>query len=307
LGTDIYIGLDNGRVYKTTHQAENWYATAELPFTGGISKSIVALVGSTPIVLAGTDGDGIFKTEDWGATWVQKNSGLPANARIIQNSFFRDEISGYIFVGLQSGGPYRSVDGGDSWGQVSMPGVTGCDVRSVTRGEVSGFLYAVVCSGAVFQSTDYGDNWTPFLNNGLKPWDNVSGIHVTGIFAHNGFFVATKSSGMYKFSKDLAIIEGAPDVYYSSLQDAYNSAQSEDSIRALAVLFYSEDLFFDDPGKSVVLRGGYGAGFVTNPDATSVAGALTVSQGTVVLQNMIVGSLTISGQGTVYAENVVVR
>lgn len=189
-----------------------------------------------------------------------------------------------------------------------MPGVTGCDVRSVTRDEDDN-LYAVVCSGVVFRSTDNGNNWTYFSNNGLKPWNNVSGINVTGIFAYSGnIMISTGSSGMYKFSKDLAIIDGAPDVYYSSLQDAYNAAQSGDSILALAVNFYSDNLLlFDGVDKSVVLKGGYEAGFASSPDMTTVAGALTVSQGTVVLQNMIVGSLTISEQGRVYAENVIIR
>jgi hypothetical protein len=36
-------------------------------------------------------------------------------------------------------------------------------------------------------------------------------------------------------------------------------------------------------------------------------GAITVTQGTVVLQNIIAGLLTISEQGLVYADNVVIK
>ena len=308
-GGDIYIGLDNGEVYKTSNGAADWVATGSLPAN---TERVNALAGiGSDTVLAGTDGNGIYKTINGGDDWVQVNTGLPVNANVIDNSFFFDGNTGYIFVGLWEGGLYRSTDSGESWEQRLDPGVSGCDVRSVIRGDTTGNLYAVVCSGAVFQSTDNGATWTGFLNNGLKPGDNVSGINVKGIFTHNGFFAATESSGMYKFSKDLAIIEGAPDVYYASLQDAYNAAVSGDSILALAVNFYSENLFFNNPDiSSVILRGGYEAGFATNPEMTSVkgngTGALTVSQGTVLLQNMIVGFLTISEQGTVYAENVII-
>jgi len=83
---DIYVGLDNGKVYKTTDQAENWSPTGDLPSN---SERIAALVGiDAATVLAGTGGNGIYKTVDGGDTWVQIiNSGLPESAILLITLF----------------------------------------------------------------------------------------------------------------------------------------------------------------------------------------------------------------------------
>jgi photosystem II stability/assembly factor-like uncharacterized protein len=124
---------------------------------------------------------------------------------VIENSLFLDSTTGDVYVGLWNGGLYRTSNGGDIWIEVATP-APGCDVRSVTRDQY-GNLYAVVCSGAVYYSRNKGMTWLD-VSKGLKPWDNVEGINVTGIFAdnQNHILLATQSSGMSSLSRLVADI-----------------------------------------------------------------------------------------------------
>jgi len=192
----IYLGLENGDVYKTDDHAEHWSPTSSLPFSDD-PQEIVALLGTAgSAIYAGTGGDGIFRSTDGGTTWEITNSGLPDFPDVIENSLFLDSTTGDIYVGLWNGGLYKTSDEGDNWVEVQTP-APGCDVRSVTMDQ-NGNLYAVVCSGAVYVSPDKGTTWID-VSNGLKPWDDVEGIRVSSVFAAgDAVLLATESSGMYK-------------------------------------------------------------------------------------------------------------
>ena len=64
-------------------------------------------------ILAGSYGEGVFRSEDGGDTWVEANEGLTASAL---RSFLSDpECEEGVLCGTEPGRGFRSLDGGKSW------------------------------------------------------------------------------------------------------------------------------------------------------------------------------------------------
>jgi parallel beta-helix repeat protein len=88
--------------------------------------------------------------------------------------------------------------------------------------------------------------------------------------------------GIYPGGPAVRIV-GATPVYFSTIQEAYNAAQSGETLQSKAVSF-PENLIFG-LNKSVVLIGGYDCGFTGNSGATIINGAVTVSSGKIIIQS----------------------
>ncbi|MDX1404240.1 MAG: hypothetical protein R3192_06875 [Woeseiaceae bacterium] len=121
---------------------------------------------------------GIYRSRDGGRTWqrilyLNDEVGAvdlvmdPANARILYASFWRVKRTPYS---LLSGGPgsgiYKSVDGGDSWQEITrndgLPqgtiGISGITVSPSNNRNVYAIIEAE--DGGVFRSRDGGKTWT---------------------------------------------------------------------------------------------------------------------------------------------------
>lgn len=120
---------------------------------------------------------GVFRTVDGGVSWdkvlfVDDEVGAvdlamdPTNPRILYASFWRVKRTPYS---LESGGPgsgiYKSVDGGDSWAELTgnegLPGgIIGISGITVSPSNNKN-LYAIIEAekGGVFRSRDGGESW----------------------------------------------------------------------------------------------------------------------------------------------------
>jgi hypothetical protein len=82
-------------------------------------------------------------------------------------------------------------------------------------------------------------------------------------------------------------IEGESPSYYSTLQDAYDSALDGDIIQCKDFVF-TEDLYIDDTGnKSVTIQGGYNSDYSSIIGISSLEGDLIISNGTVTIENLL--------------------
>src|SRR2546423_14554288 len=72
-------------------------------------------------------------------------------------------VNGYVFVGTQGGGVFRSSDNGETWTSVNS-GLTTTDIRALAA-NAAGDVFAGTFSGG-FRLDNNGDSWTP-INNGL--------------------------------------------------------------------------------------------------------------------------------------------
>jgi hypothetical protein len=78
---------------------------------------------------------------------------------------------------------------------------------------------------------------------------------------------------------------GLTTAYYSGLQDAYDFADTGDTIQSKNTTF-SEILFIDDPtAKTTYFEAGYDCAFTSIIDWTYLIGDMTVSDGLFVLQD----------------------
>ncbi|MFA6054979.1 MAG: putative Ig domain-containing protein [Thermodesulfovibrionales bacterium] len=74
--------------------------------------------------------------------------------------------------------------------------------------------------------------------------------------------------------------------YYSNLQDAYDAC-SDGGIVKIQAIDFLDDLVCDH-NVSIILKGGYDSGFTVNPAYTTINGKLTISNGKVILEKIII-------------------
>jgi hypothetical protein len=173
-GARLYLVGPSG-VFRSDNQGESWAAAGLV----GVDVRSVAALGD--VIFVGTNGAGIMKSVDGGATWVASNTGLSGT------TFRAVEVKGTtLFAGGENGSSvFRSTDSGNTWTQLAG----GLPVTSV-RGFASTdqFIVAGTFGGGVFYSKNNGDTWTE-LNTGLT--DRT----IFDLVISNGFLVAATNTG----------------------------------------------------------------------------------------------------------------
>ncbi len=130
-------------------------------------KSVTSVIARQGVILAGTT-DGVFRSDDSGATWLGASEGI--SSRHIRWLTNHPDVSDLEFAGTEPAGLYISHDGGGSWR--ACPEVTELRDRhkwslpySPEAGCVRGFAflgtrgYAAVEVGGVLRSDDSGETW----------------------------------------------------------------------------------------------------------------------------------------------------
>jgi len=208
-GTDLFAGVYNGGVYRSTDNGVNWtqvntgltttlvYAVAVSPATDG--------TGSTNL-FAGTKGDGIFRSTDRGESWTAVNTGL-TRWYITALAVASNGTGGAnIFAGTVDMGVFRSTDNGAGWTEVNT-GLPNFDSKNIVSLTVIGTdLYACTWGG-LFRSTNSAESWTqvtgiesaePFLAFTISGTDLLVGARNSGIFrsTDNGTSWSTANIGL---------------------------------------------------------------------------------------------------------------
>jgi hypothetical protein len=90
------------------------------------------------------------------------------------------------------------------------------------------------------------------------------------------------------FNKDTthAVYLPGTSTYYTSLQAAYDAATTGATIRAWGTT-YSENLICNQ-SKTILIKGGYNQGYTSQTGTTVLNGTLTLSQGTTVVEKLII-------------------
>lgn len=191
-----YMGTTGGGVWKTTDAGQKWTNISDGYFETG-SVGAVAVSESDPnIVYAGmgehapravmtSHGDGVYKSNDAGKTWVKL--GLEKTQHI-SRIIIHPKNPDIVFVAAQGAlygknperGVYKSMDGGKSWKKVLyVDEGTGCSELSIDFSNPL-VLYAAmwehqrvpwkVISGGpgsgLYKSTDGGESWSK-IHKGL--------------------------------------------------------------------------------------------------------------------------------------------
>jgi photosystem II stability/assembly factor-like uncharacterized protein len=174
-GDGMYMSTDAGKTWKH----------AGLPEAGQIGRVVVHPSNSDIVYVAAlghafgaNEERGVFRSKDGGATWENvlyrdENTGAvdlaldPNNPRVIYAAFWQARRMPW---GMESGGPggglFKSIDGGDTWTEISrnkgLPkgtlGRIGITISPVNSERVWAIVEAE--DGGVFRSDDAGETWS---------------------------------------------------------------------------------------------------------------------------------------------------
>jgi photosystem II stability/assembly factor-like uncharacterized protein len=184
-------------VYKSTDGGHSW-TNIGLSDTRHIGRMAVDPTNADVVFVAalghawGKNTErGVFRTKDGGKSWekvLYKNDGAgavdvsldPSNPRVVYASIWQVQRHPHT---LDSGGPdsglWRSLDGGDTWEDITRnPGLpTGVlgKIGVAASGAKAGRVWALVEAedGALFRSEDYGATWAKINEEGdlrRRPW-----------------------------------------------------------------------------------------------------------------------------------------
>ena len=204
----FYMGSTGGGVWKTEDNGMHWKNISDGFFKTGTVGAIAVSESDPNIVVVGMGehaargvmssmGDGVYKSEDAGATW--KHIGLD-NSRHIANIQIHPTNPDLIYIAVQGAqygpsyerGIYRTQDGGKTWKKVLYVDETvGAASLSMDMNNPR-ILYAALwehsrspwqmqsggSKSGIYKSTDDGDHWVK-LNKGLPEIIGKAGISVS--------------------------------------------------------------------------------------------------------------------------------
>ncbi|HLN53494.1 MAG TPA: T9SS type A sorting domain-containing protein [Lentimicrobium sp.] len=135
----------------------DWY-----PDNGPYGGDVRAIsVGTDNKVYAGTQGGGVFRSENGGQDWIQMNDGLTntdVRAIVINNT-------GTLFAATMGGGVFKLEQGNTDW----QPANVGLDypwINTLIMNNNGDLYVGTYEGGGIYKSTNSGQSWVQ-VNNGL--------------------------------------------------------------------------------------------------------------------------------------------
>ena len=142
--------------------------------------------------MVGTNGGGIFGSDEYTGPWAAANTGLAGDGFIV------NDMGGYSDDGVDysvmatDGGTYWAVDGATDWTAINN-GLTG-DALKVKRLAGLGTFILIATHGGLYYNLDLADNWVSLIPDEKL---NIVFIHMSAIspsgfmcfaFGENGFY-----------------------------------------------------------------------------------------------------------------------
>ena len=198
--TTIRLDVSYGDgVYKSTDAGRTWthMGLADTKHIGRIcihpTNPDVAYVAALGDIFGGNEARGVYRTRDGGATWdliLHRNGDTgaidmsmdPNNPRVLFASMWQTRRN---FWNISSGGPgcglFRSMDGGDTWEEITaapgMPsgalGKIGVTISPARSGRVWALIEAEGEACGLYRSDDFGGSWKLVCNSRdlmHRPW-----------------------------------------------------------------------------------------------------------------------------------------
>ena len=161
-GGVLLAGGMNGELFRSLNGGESWERATLLH---AASLAPITCLASSPtfdrdgIALAGTEGGGIWRTEDSGRRWLPANFGLvdqSVQALLCSADWSKQELT----LAGTSEGLFRSTNGGRAWREVDWPFPDLAISSLAAAGDpASQTYYAGTEEGFVYVSNDDGRAW----------------------------------------------------------------------------------------------------------------------------------------------------
>ncbi len=253
-----YIATASGGAWKTTNGGTNWTPlTDELSILncGAIAVSAtnpnLVFLGTGDYV-AGSNGDGIFRSLDAGATWERVATAAQVGNRI--SKMFVDPTNANIIHAATSEGTFRSDDGGNTW-----PIRLIIDSSSMSVANASTILVGARGNG-VWKSTNSGAGYTK-LTGGL-PASGFSHVDVAisqsnPLIAYAGFVNGGGILGMWRTADGgTTWTQKTATPNYPNPQGAYNTYICVDPLNPNTIYVGGVDPRYATVGISKSTNGG---------------------------------------------------
>ncbi len=163
----MYIGAAQGGVWKTTDGGVTWAVLTDgLP---NMACGDIAVDPNNPSVLyLGTGelnysldsfyGNGLYKSIDGGATWLQVGTSAATGSRFSQIAI--DHTNSNIVYAAGSLGVYKSTNAGLNWTSTASGSNANCVIINPTNTQIIYTTVGGTNAGVVKKSTDAGATWT---------------------------------------------------------------------------------------------------------------------------------------------------
>ncbi len=208
----LYAGAQ--RLHRSEDHGDSWQATSIGPVDGQSGNPILAiavsphepsqlLVATAPL-LGGEAG--VYRSADGGATWSQPE-GLPD--RVFMEMVYDPVTPGQAYAvcsGFGSGHVFKSVDGGESWEDISN-GLPDLPANTIVVDPAQPTDLYIGNDLGVYASFDSGNTWEPY-STGIA--EAVMAMHLS-IAPGRKLRVATHGLGVYECSlRDIVGVEKVP-------------------------------------------------------------------------------------------------
>jgi hypothetical protein len=154
----IWLGLDNGDILKSEDAGQSWktMTNTDRPITDMMVSN-----ADSRIVLAGTDRDGFYRTQDAGETWVHIEQELKEYSNAYRVYRLTQTATADTIIAATKYGLIRSFDFGLTWEGVELvtaPGEVGIYGLAINPTDANVIYYT---SGNTFYVTaNAGDTWS---------------------------------------------------------------------------------------------------------------------------------------------------
>ncbi len=149
----IYVcGVDLA-IYKTVNGGNSWVRIFTQPNTSSNTNFIFFV--NPAVGWAAGDGEELFKTTDYGKTWLYIGGSLTFQEET--SIFFTTVDTGYASIGNGLAGEVlKTTDGGVSWTGITIP-LTECCSSVIFTDNKTGYLIGYL--GSIMKTTDAGNSW----------------------------------------------------------------------------------------------------------------------------------------------------
>lgn len=185
-------------IYASSDAGGNWGDRSN-----GLLNTIVNDIGFDPTnnqIRYAATASSIYKTLDGGENWFRTNNNLPST----QANSITSDINGVLYLGVSSGGAFRSTDDGAMW-QAINNGLISFNVSDIALvpGSTTNLFAGTGSGGGLFMSADAGANWTQ-VTNGL-PTNAVIEVEIDPLTPSNMFVVQATTGNVLFRSTDSGV------------------------------------------------------------------------------------------------------
>jgi photosystem II stability/assembly factor-like uncharacterized protein len=160
----LYCATEEGG-YRSDDGAETWKRM-------GLSVDGVRVIAQHPtnrsVLIAGTEGNGIYSTQNGGTWWTKSEAGIDHTT--FYTFAFNPINPDVVYAGGYVTGVYKSVDGGNSWKRVNN-GLTSLNIHSLAVDPADGErVFAAAYWGGVFRTDNGGASWRNVGHSDSQVW-----------------------------------------------------------------------------------------------------------------------------------------